>query len=164
MNKFSSDAFLLGLKKAGINFVCYLPESWLYEVYKNVVKDKSFTCVPVENESTGILLCMGAWMGGKKPVMIMENSGINLACESLSRLITLHHMPILMLASNRGEIGDSTFWSQSHRLAKDVLTSLRIPFEVITKAADIESSIVRAKKTMDGTRFPVALFFGERAL
>ena len=164
MNKYSSDAFLRGLKKAGINFVCYLPESWLYEVYKDVAKDKSFKAVPVENESTGVLLCMGAWMGGKKPVMIMENSGINLACESLSRLITLHHMPILILATNRGEIGDSTFWSQSHRLAKDVLVSLRIPFDVVTQPEDIESSIIRAKKTVDGTRFPAALLFAERAL
>ena len=74
------------LKAAGINFASGLPDSWLRYVVQAVEKDPHFTFVPVCNEGVGFGVCAGAWLGGKKPVLMMENSGLRVASETIARL------------------------------------------------------------------------------
>ena len=38
------------------------------------------------NEGVGFSVCAGAWLGGKKPVLIMENSGLRVAAEYIARI------------------------------------------------------------------------------
>lgn len=74
------------LKTAGINFAAGLPDSWLKNVIQSIEKDPHFIYVPVCNEGVGFSICAGAWLGGKKPALFMENSGLRTAAEAISRL------------------------------------------------------------------------------
>lgn len=151
--------FIQGLSEAGIDFVCYLPESWLYEVYQELPKRTEFTAVATESETTGIGICAGAWLGGRTPAMIMENSGIFEACLAISKLGVGHRIPLLLLVSYRGDIGDQNFWAQAHSLSPRVLEALRIPYLVVRKLDEIRSSIRQAKSTFDASKYPVAVLF-----
>src|SRR5918995_1063278 len=71
MKKESVTAIITGLKQAGINFVSMLPDSDFTDAQKTVMADKTFTCVPVSNEAIGFGVCAGAWLGGKKPALLI---------------------------------------------------------------------------------------------
>ncbi|MGV8144452.1 MAG: sulfopyruvate decarboxylase subunit alpha, partial [Methanothermobacter sp.] len=48
----------------------------------------------------------GAYMGGKKPAMLMQNSGLGNSVNVLASLYTLYQLPILMIMSHRGTEGE----------------------------------------------------------
>src|SRR6266498_1760616 len=75
-----------GLKDAGVKFASFLPDSWLRPIYSKISEDPHFMTIPVSNEGVGVGLCCGAWLGGMKAVMLMENTGVRMACDQLARL------------------------------------------------------------------------------
>jgi len=75
-----------GLKEAGVKFVSFLPDSWFKKIYFRFLEDPDFITRPVSNEGVGVGLCCGAWLGGMKAVMLMENTGVRMACDQLARL------------------------------------------------------------------------------
>ncbi len=62
------------LKEAGINFVAYLPDDQIHDAQKMIVEDAGFVTVAVANEGEGVAACAGAWLGGKKPALIIRVS------------------------------------------------------------------------------------------
>lgn len=147
-----------GLKEADISFLTVLPESWLFEVHRRVSSDPFFTVVSVANESDGVGICAGAWLGGKKSAILMENSGLRVACESLARL---QGIPVLLLMSYRGDWGDAPWWAASMGATTEpLLTALRIPYRVVRREEEIVPALARAVRSLNAYRSHAALLFG----
>lgn len=155
-----------GLKGAGITFISYLPDSWLKEVYGLVQEDPAFLTVPATNEGEGVCLCVGAWLGGKRAAMIMENSGLRVACEPLARLGLGHGLPVLLLMSYRGDFGDPDWWAQPHGWTMEpLLQALRIPYRILRRPEEIRGAIGGAYENLSASKRPVAVIFsGELCL
>ncbi len=102
----SADLIIRGLKEAGVSVICALPESHLKPVYVKALEDPDFRYIPVTNEGEGTSIAAGVWLTGQKAVMIMENSGLRMATESLSRLGLTHGIPVVLLMSYRGDLGE----------------------------------------------------------
>src|SRR5687767_13137196 len=60
---------------SGIDFAACMPDSAFKELYEPLSAESEIDYVQVANEGDGVGICMGAWLGGKKPVLVMENSG-----------------------------------------------------------------------------------------
>jgi sulfopyruvate decarboxylase subunit alpha len=134
-----------GMKKAGVNIVCYLPDSHLKELYKAVVDDPEFHSVCVTNEGEGVGVCGGVFASGKRAVMIMENSGLRVASESLARLGLGHGIPVVMIMSYRGEFGEPNWWGIPHGITMEpVLEALRIPYRIVRRDEEVEQAVVDA--------------------
>ncbi|MBI2371855.1 MAG: sulfopyruvate decarboxylase [Deltaproteobacteria bacterium] len=162
MKKACVDAVVAGLKEAGVTFISYLSDTWLKEVYERVTRDPHFRVVAATNEGEGVGICAGAWLSGLRSAMIMENSGLRVATEPLARLGLTHGIPVLLLMSFRGDLGDQNWWSQPHGLTMEpLLRALRIPYRVIRDPGEIRPAIVKAQRTLDATRYHAAVVFGE---
>lgn len=147
-----------GLKEADISFLTVLPESWLFEVHRRVSADPFFTVVSVANESEGVGICAGTWLGGKKSAILMENSGLRVACESLARL---QGIPVLLLMSYRGDWGDAPWWAASMGATTEpLLTALRIPYRIVRREEEIVPELARAVRSLNAYRSHAALLFG----
>ena len=147
-----------GLKEADIRFLTTLSESWLFEVHRKVSADPFFTVVPVANEAEGVGICAGVWLGGKKSAILMENSGVRVACESLARL---QGIPVLLLMSYRGDWGDAPWWANSMGATTEpILSALRIPYRIVRRQDDIVPGLVGAVRTLNAYRSHAALLFG----
>ena len=79
--------------------------------------------MPVSNEGVGVGLCCGAWLGGMKAVMLMENTGVRMACDQLARLGMSVGLPCFMIIPYRGDIGDKPTYAVAH--GKPCCRSLR---------------------------------------
>ncbi len=145
------------LKNNEVRFITVLPDGWLFEVYEIISKNPFFKVVPVTHEGEGVSICAGAWCGGMRSAIIMENSGLRAAAETLGRL---YCFPVLLLMSYRGDIGDRAHFGRPiGRTTEPVLQALDIPYLVVRKEEDIERSIRDATRTIDTAQGAVALLF-----
>jgi len=155
-----ADLVIEGLKEAGVSVVCALPESHLKPVYVKAAKDPTFRYIPVTNEGEGASIAAGVWLTGKKSVMIMENSGLRMATESLARLGLTHGIPVVLLMSYRGDLGEPNWWGIPHGITMEpLLHALRIPYVVVRKAEEIIPAIVKARRSADTSKYHTAVIF-----
>ena len=158
MKEASAKLLVQEMKDAGINFVVQLPDTGLREIYTLTSSDPAFQFIPVTNEGEGAGIAAGAWMGGKKSILCMENSGLRVASETLARLGLSFNIPVMMLMSYRGSLGDGNWWAQNHGIVMEpLLRALRIPYAIITRDEDIPGSIQRARRTLEASKYHVAI-------
>jgi sulfopyruvate decarboxylase subunit alpha len=139
------DAVIVGLKRAGVSIVCYLPDSLFKELYPALDADPDIRTIPVTNEGEGAAICGGVFLSGKRAVLIMENSGLRAAVEPLARMGLGAGIPVVMLMSYRGELGENNWWAIPHGITMEpLLDALRTPYRVVREVEAIEQSIVDA--------------------
>jgi len=102
----SSEAIYQGLKKAEIDFIVSLPCVNLGKILKIIEKDEKIIHVPVTREEEGIGICAGAFLGGKKTGILMQNSGLGNCINALTSLYQLYSLPLVMIMSHRGTKGE----------------------------------------------------------
>jgi len=90
------------LEKIGIDFFVTFPCNWTSYLLELVANGRGTTHVPVTREEEGIGIAAGAWLGGKKPAMIMQSSGIGNSLNALLSLNRTYNIPLLLLMSHRG--------------------------------------------------------------
>jgi sulfopyruvate decarboxylase TPP-binding subunit len=146
------------LKKAGLDFFVYLPDSANYLIQRMAEVDPDVINVSVSREDDGLAIAMGAFMGGRNPVLIMEASGLGLCTLAFSILAHEQRMACLILFGHNfalGEVRDvhaCTRW-----VADPVLDALRIPHLTLMATKDAPLIIQQAWRTVRGQMCPVAI-------
>ncbi len=102
----SSEAVYQGLKSAGINFIVSVPCVNLGKILEIIDEDEDIIHVPVTREEEGLGVCAGAYFGGKKTAILMQNSGLGNCVNALGSLYQLYSLPIVMIMSHRGTEGE----------------------------------------------------------
>ncbi|WP_295588883.1 sulfopyruvate decarboxylase subunit alpha [uncultured Methanobrevibacter sp.] len=103
----SSEAVFDGLKDAGIDLIVSVPCVNLSKILNMIDEDEDIIHIPVTREEEGIGICAGAYLGGKKPAILMQNSGLGNSINALKSLTELYEMPLLMIMSHRGTEGEN---------------------------------------------------------
>lgn len=103
----SSEAIFDALKDVGIDFIVSVPCVNLSKILNMIDDDEEIIHVPVTREEEGIGICAGAYLGGRKPAILMQNSGLGNSINALKSLTELYEMPLLMIMSHRGTEGES---------------------------------------------------------
>ena len=84
--------------------------------------------VPSNKEDEGMGLCAGAFMGGMRPCIIMQNTALGVVVNTLATLIQFYHIPLPMLISYRGEVGEKVACQVEMALhTRALLDQLHIP-------------------------------------
>ena len=102
----SSEAVYQGLKSAGINFIVSVPCVNLGKILEIIDEDEDIIHVPVTREEEGLGVCAGAYFGGKKTAILMQNSGLGNCVNALGSLYQLYSLPLVMIMSHRGTEGE----------------------------------------------------------
>ncbi len=101
-----SSAVLEGMKLAGIDLVTSVPCVNLRTLLELIDSDESIVHIPVTREEEGVGICAGAYMGGKRPALLMQNSGLGNSITALASLNLLYESPLIMIVSHRGVEGE----------------------------------------------------------
>ena len=152
-----SQAVYLGLKHAGIDFVASVPCINLCELLKLVDSDSGIIHIPVTREEEGVGLCAGAWMGGKRTSLLMQNSGLGNSINALASLDFLYEIPLLMIISHRGSVGETIAGQiPMGQLTPKLLDAMAIPrFSPLPTEA--EETVAQAWRLSSEQRRPVAV-------
>jgi sulfopyruvate decarboxylase alpha subunit len=154
---------LAGLKAAGIDFVASLPSSAFTTVLPVIGDDPEFQHVEVTNEADGISICAGARLGGKRPVLMAENSGLLMGVNALACLENFGGIPFLMVLDHRGGFGegDGYWYFPTGKVIVPTLETLGIPYAIVRDTADVRQAIVDGARTVEASRRPAAVLLGQ---
>lgn len=151
------EAFYDGLRAAGIDFAVFLPDSLLDGLEQLILERGEIPIYQCSREDEGIGMAMGAYLVGRKPLALMEGSGIGLSALVLARGIA-QRTPTLLIAGHNSTLGESFDYHAATRLvAEPVLRALGIPYWVVTDVSQVRTVVVEAQRTVDGQRLPVAV-------
>ena len=153
-----AQVFMQALKDVGVSIVTALPESLLAGVYRACATDNSIRYIRVSNEADMPGIVAGAYLVGKKALMIMENSGLRQACEPLARFALGRAVPMVIVVSYRGDLGERNWWGHNHTQTMiPILEALRITYRVISKLSELKPALEKAFIHADSSQTPVAL-------
>ena len=97
------------LADAGVRQVAYVPDSGLTGLIEACRADAAMAAVPLTSEEEGVALLAGAWLGGQRGVALMQSSGIG-NCINMLSLTRVCGLPLLVIATMRGEEGETNPW------------------------------------------------------
>ena len=111
-----------------IGFVTTVPCKQLAGVIEVLSGNNRILHVPSNKEDEGMGLCAGAYMGGLRPCIIMQNTALGVVVNTLATLIQYYHIPLPMLISYRGEVGEPVACQVEMAVhTKALLAQLHIP-------------------------------------
>lgn len=108
------------LKKSGFSFYSGVPCSLLKDLINYAITECKY--VAAANEGDAVAIASGAFVGGQKSVVLMQNSGL---ANAVSPLISLNYpfkLPVLGFVSLRGEPGKPD--EPQHELMGKITTKL----------------------------------------
>ena len=152
----ASSQILTALKEAGIDLVASVPDTHLLDLINLLYEDPEITHVPVGREEEGIGVCTGAYLGGKRTAMLMQNAGLMNSCNGLTTTALQFGIPMLLLIYYAGDMGDNAF-QMLGQLTEPVLQGLGIKYSVVQDAARQKEQITAAVTTAEAYKRPVAL-------
>src|SRR6478672_10998523 len=116
------------LKASDVRLISALPETWLVHLIRMADEDPEVTLVRVAKEEEAIGISAGAYLAGVNSALLMQNHGFLAAINPIVSLSFLYKIPLLMLISHRGHMGEKDPWqTQGGRMTEPVLKTLGIP-------------------------------------
>lgn len=97
------------LAAADVRVIGYVPDGGISRLIRLCEADASMTAVLLTNEQEGVPLLAGAWLGGRRGALLMQGSGIG-NCINMLSLTTVCRFPLLIIATMRGETGETNPW------------------------------------------------------
>lgn len=152
---FPADRFVDSLLAAGIDFFTGVPCSLVGPVIAELERRGLYHGETREDAALGV--AAGAYMGGKLPAVIMQNSGLGVSLNAVGSLQGLYEMPVLILVTWRGLDGND---APEHLVMGAVMPRLLDLFDIPWRAPEapaLEDDVVWAANRLRETRKPVAL-------
>ncbi|CCQ90181.1 Sulfopyruvate decarboxylase, alpha subunit [Nitrospina gracilis 3/211] len=98
----ASDSFIEKLRERGYDFFTGVPCSLLSGLISALEAREDVSYFPSVREDAAVGLCAGAFMAGKKPVLLMQNSGLGYSLNAFTSLNLIYNLPVLVIMSWRG--------------------------------------------------------------
>lgn len=156
----STDVIYNGLKDAGINFIVSVPCANLKKLLNLIEEDDTIKHVPVTREEEGFGICAGAYLGGLKPAILMQNSGLGNSVNVIASLIKLYNFPILMIISHRGTFGEAVYGQvPMSKATTKIFDSLDINYYKVDYPKDSQEIVKKAWNLSKISEEPIALLF-----
>src|SRR5437868_9568997 len=145
------------LKACDVKIMSALPETWLVHLIRMADEDPNMVLVRLAKEEEGIGISAGAHLAGVNSALLMQNHGFLAAINPIVSLALLYKIPLLLLISYRGHMGEKDPWqTQGGLVTEPLLSALGIPFWHLTSTADIPRRITDAQTLAHAALHPVA--------
>ena len=90
------------IRKCGITHLVFLTDTKLRFIHDILLKQKDITPVPFCREGEGIAIAAGLVIGGKKPLLLFQNTGLYESGDSIRTVALELRLPLLMVISYLG--------------------------------------------------------------
>ncbi|GAA1862759.1 hypothetical protein [Actinomadura bangladeshensis] len=154
----SAEVLYQALLSAEVELAIALPDSLLHPLCALTADRGEIPYLQCCDEATAIGVAAGATLAGTRTLVLMENSGLRRACETLSRFVLSHRLHVAMLISHRGGFGEPNWWGLAHsETMPPLLEMLRIRTEYITRDTHLADALRNAYAMLRTGQCSVAL-------
>ena len=147
------------LKKNNVTHVVWLPDSETNFMYQLLTIEPSLDLVPVCREGETMAVAAGLWVGGKKPVVLIQNTGIFESGDSIRGLGLDVNQPLVMLVGYRGWSRHGITNDSAARFIEHILHAWGINYYLIENDEDADR-IGIALAEAERLQKPVAVLVG----
>ena len=127
------------IKKSGIDLILSVPCAMLRGLLEIIDEKDEIQHYPVTREEEGVGIAAGAYLGGKIPAILMQNSGLGNSINAIKSLLELYKIPIVFIMSHRGVEGEKI--------------SAQIPMGLLTikllDCIDVQKYVIDSKDKID---------------
>jgi phosphonopyruvate decarboxylase len=112
----------------GFDFYTGVPCSFLTPLINGVLSDRSLSYVSAASEGEAVAIASGAWLAGRRTVVMCQNSGLGNAVNPLTSLNAPFKIPTLFITTWRGEPGikDEPQHEVMGRITQDLLSLIEV--------------------------------------
>ena len=145
------------LERHGFDFFTGVPCSLIEDLIAVLERGSRAPYVAAVREDAAVGVAAGAWFGGRRPAVLMQNSGLGTSLNALASLSLMYGLPVLLVVTWRGFGGkDAPEHLLTGEITPRLLDLLGIPHR--TLAVDsVDADLRWAGAEMDARRAPVAL-------
>src|SRR6266567_4691243 len=138
------------LKACNVKIMSALPETWLVHLVRMADEDPDVTLVRLAKEEEGIGISAGAHLAAINPLV---------------SLALLYKIPLLMLISYRGHMGEKDPWQTQGGMATEpILRALNIPTWHLTNPGDVYRRLKDAQTLANASLHPVAVLLSRELM
>ena len=155
-----ADAFLEPARDRGFSFYTGVPCSFLTPLINRVISDPVLGYVGAASEGEAVAVAAGAWLAGRRTVVMCQNSGLGNTVNPLTSLNYPFRIPTLMIVTWRGQPGLKD--EPQHELMGEVmgplLDTIAVGHAGFPKESDgVTAALDRAERAMTADELPFAL-------
>ncbi|MBR45406.1 MAG: phosphonopyruvate decarboxylase [Rhodospirillaceae bacterium] len=152
--------FLEPARALGYDFYSGVPCSFLTPLINRVISDPQLHYVGAASEGEAVAIAAGAWLAGRKTVVMCQNSGLGNTVNPLTSLNWPFCIPSLLIVTWRGQPGlkDEPQHELMGQVTGRLLDTIRVPHAPFPKSpGEIAGVLEAAESSMTESGLPFAL-------
>ncbi|HJR78005.1 MAG TPA: thiamine pyrophosphate-binding protein [Nitrospiraceae bacterium] len=150
-----SDVLVQALQDMGVNFFTGVPDSMLGGIIAELMTRKIYT--PAVREDEAVAMAAGAYMAGKIPAVLMQNSGLGTSLNTLISLNLIYRQPCILIISWRGFQGkDAPEHLVMGETMPQLLDTIKIPHRTLSEQT-MSDDLKWLAETFMKQHIPIAL-------
>ena len=128
-------------------------------MYQLLTNEPSLDLIPVCREGETMAIAAGLWVGGKKPLVLIQNTGIYESGDSIRGLGLDVNQPLLMLIGYRGWSRHGVTPDSAAQYIEHILHAWGIKYYLIETDEDADRISIAAEEA-ERDQKPVAVLIG----
>ena len=155
-----AESFIRAAQAHGFSHYTGVPCSFLAPLINYLINEPTLDYIASANEGDALATAAGAAIGGKRSVVMLQNSGLGNAVSPLTSLNHVFRIPVLLISTHRGApgVGDEPQHALMGRITSALLNTMQVPWERFPdQEDDIEAVLKRALAYMENEQRPYAL-------
>ena len=145
------------LERHRFDFFTGVPCSLVEDVIAVLEQGSRAPYVAAVREDVAVAMAAGAWFAGRRPCVLMQNSGLGTSLNALASLSLMYGLPALVVVTWRGYEGkDAPEHILTGAITPRLLELLGVPYRVLS-AETAAADVAWAAQEMDARMQPVAI-------
>lgn len=159
-----AEAAHAALSRAQVALVGYVPDAGHKRLIELCHADPAMKAVPLTTEEEGIGLAAGAWLGGRRSVLLMQSSGVGNVVNVLGTVKECR-FPLVTVVTMRGQHGEFNPWQvPMGQATPEVLRAMGMVVQPADRAEAIGPLVAEALKLAYDSYAAVAVLIGQRVI
>jgi sulfopyruvate decarboxylase TPP-binding subunit len=156
----SPETVMQQMKRNGVTDIVWLPDSetnWLFLLMK---ADPALRLVGVTREGHACSITAGLFAGGRKPMMLIQNTGLMESGDSIRGWLMGLNVPVVLMVGYRGYTRHGVNSDTAATYTERFLMAFNISFYLVENDGDADRISV-AFQEAERTRKPVVVLVGD---
>ena len=143
----------------GVTHVVWLPDTETSFMFDELTGDPDLEIVPICREGESMPVAAGLWVGGKKPVVMIQNTGLFESGDSVRGMSLDIGFPLVMMVGYRGWTRHGVTRDSAARFTEPILHAWGINYYLIERDSDADRISAAFEEARQSER-PVACLVG----
>jgi len=156
----SPETVLAQMKQNGVTDIVWLPDSETNWLYLLMQAEPSLRLVGVSREGHACSIAAGLFAGGRKPMILIQNTGMMESGDSIRGWLLSLNIPVVMMVGYRGWTRHGVTTDTAATYTERFLMAFGLNYYLVETDADA-GRITTAFEEAERTRRPVVVLVGD---